>query len=130
MTTTITAAGLAVQPTSPDRFGRPCFTVQLSGADAAGRMAVVDEDGLAALQRAGARSLYLLNDGRGREYVSFVRFPEKRAMTVARAIMGDPAGTRVEYKNGDRLDLRRQNLSVREYAGIKGGRAGPTKARA
>lgn len=126
--TTQTAAGLTAQPTSPDRVGRPCFTIQLSGADADGRVAVVDEDGLAALKRAGARSLYLLNDGRGREYVSFVRFPEKRAMTVARAIMGDPEGVRVEYRNGDRLDLRRQNLSVRKYAGVQGGRAAPKTA--
>lgn len=123
--TTKTPARLTAEPTTPDRFGRPCFTIPLSGADGAGQVATVDEDGLAALHLAGARALYLLNDGQGRVYVSFVRFPEKRAMTAARAIVGDPEARRIEYRNGDRLDLRGQNLEVRDYAGIQGGRAAP-----
>ena len=124
--TTKTTAELAAAPTY-DRFGIECLGVELSGSDAKGRFALVDADGLEKLRRAGARALYLLNDGQGREYVSFVAFRsrrgERRVMTAARAIMGDPEARRIEYVSGDRLDLRRRNLRAREY-----GRVGVSRA--
>lgn len=116
--TTTTPAGLTAEPIAPDRVGRACFAIPLSGTDGAGRSALVDADGLTALREAGARALYLTGNGQGRAYVTFVQFPSKRAMTAARAIMGDPKARRIEYANGNRLDLRGQNLHARDYAGV------------
>jgi hypothetical protein len=100
-----------------DAFGA-YFKVPLSGRDGEGRFALLDLDGLKALQRAGARSLFLVSDTRGNTYVSFVQFPSRRPMTAARMILGDPRGQRVEYADGNRLNLRGLNLLPRRYAGV------------
>jgi hypothetical protein len=115
--TTDTAYLLTGEP-DRDRFGRTFFRIPLSGRDGAGRYALVDADGARALRKAGARSLFLVSDAQGRSYVSFVRFPSRQPMTAARCIMGDPRRHRIEYVNGDRLDLRKENLHVRPYAGV------------
>jgi len=107
-----------------DRFGRTFFRIPLSGRDGAGRYALVDGDGARALRKAGAKSLFLVTDNQGRSYVSFVHLPSRRPMTAARAILGDPRGHRIGYLNGDRLDLRRENLEPRPYAGAGDCRAG------
>lgn len=115
-------APLGAEP-AIDNLGHPCVRVPLTGGDGGGRYALLDDSGLAKLKEAGAKALYLLSDGQGRSYVSFVRFPQKRAITAARAIMGDPEARRIEYVNGDRLDLRSRNLRVRDYAGVGVSRA-------
>ena len=123
MRTTLTTDSLTRAPaltgeSAEDRHGNPYFRIPLSGRDGAGLHALVDLDGLKALQKAGARSLYLASDGQGRSFVTFLRLPSRRAMTAARAILGDPRGRRIEYRSGGRLDLRTSNLWARQYAGI------------
>jgi hypothetical protein len=115
--TTTTTHLLTGEP-DRDHFGRTFFRIPLSGRDGEGRYALVDGDGARALRKAGARSLFLVTDNRGNSYVSFLRLPSRRPMTAARCVTGDPRGHRVEYVNGDRLDLRRENLHVRPYAGV------------
>ncbi|MFI4965379.1 MAG: hypothetical protein ACHP9T_08445 [Caulobacterales bacterium] len=124
MTNTITRSG---RPTltgelTEDRQGRPCFRIALSGKDGAGRHALVDAAGLEALQRAGARTLYVIGDASGRPYVCFRPHPIGSPMTAARAIMGDPEGKRIEHLGGDRFDLRSSSLFARAYAGVGDGR--------
>lgn len=127
MTKSTTAGLTAVQTFDP--FGRPALGIALSGTDGQGRFALVDPAGLEALQRAGARALYLVGDGRGLEYVTYLRPPSRhsraRAQTAARAVCGDPKAHRIEYRNGDRLDLRSANLHVRDYAGVGAGQRPP-----
>ncbi len=101
-----------------DHLGRAFFRIPLSGRDGSGRYALVDGDGARALRKAGARSLFLVCDAQGRSYVSFVRFSSRQPMTAARCVMGDPRRHRIEYVNGDRMDLRQENLRVRPYAGV------------
>lgn len=113
---------------SCDRLGVSCLAIPLSGSDGAGKFALVDDEGLQALRQAGARALYLVKDGRGLSYVTFLQPPSRRSQTAARAICGDPEARRIEYVTGDRLDLRKQNLRVRDYAGIGCGRASPRAA--
>ncbi len=101
-----------------DTHGTRCFRVPLSGRDGAGLHALVDLEGIQALQKAGAKSLYLASDGQGRSFVTFLCVPTHKAMTAARAILGDPRGRRIEYRSGNRLDLRAANLWARPYANV------------
>lgn len=114
---TTTTPPLTGEP-AEDRFGHTYFRVPLSGRDGAGRFALIDGSGMRKLREAGARSLYLISDNQGRQYVGFLQLPSRRPTTAARAILGDPKGRRVEYLSGDRLDCRRSNLHVRQYAGV------------
>ena len=59
----------------------------------------------------------LHRDRDGRAYVR-VANPERRGgvLTVARLILDTPAGRIIRYRNGDRTDLRRVNLWVKERA--------------
>lgn len=119
-TTMTKAAELTAEPTF-DSQGRPALAVALSGSTGQGHVALVDEEGLERLREAGARRLYLVDDGTGRAYVTFVSFRERtkfRAMSAARCIAGNPRGRRVEFLSGDRLDLRRTNLWARNYSGV------------
>jgi len=118
MTTKTTTAPLLTGERAEDNFGRTYFRIPLSGRDGAGRFALVDSDGARALRKAGARSLFLVHDGNGNSYVSFVRFPSRQPMTAARCVLGDPRGQRIGYANGDRLDLRTGNLIARSHAGV------------
>ncbi|HEX3888499.1 MAG TPA: hypothetical protein VHW05_13460 [Phenylobacterium sp.] len=127
MTTTTTAAPL-IGEAADDHLGRRYFKIPLSGRDGAGLHALLDLTGLRKLREAGARSLYLASDGQGRSYVTFLRWPSHRAMTAARAILGDPRGARIEYVSDDRLDLRSQNLRVRRYDGVGEARAAQVTA--
>jgi hypothetical protein len=119
--TTTKPPRLTTEP-AQDRYGRPCLRLPLSGRDGAGRYALIDEAGLEALQKAGARSLYVVGDASGRPYPCFMPRPYGSPMTAARCILGDPHGQRIEYVSGDRLDLRRSNLLARTYAGVGGKR--------
>jgi hypothetical protein len=121
MPTTPHPNGLTAEP-AEDGEGRPCFKIALSGRHGEGRHALVDADGLEALQKAGARSLYIIGDASGRPYVCFVPKPFGNPMTAARAVLNDPKGHRIEYLSADRLDLRRSNLYARTYAGVGGRR--------
>lgn len=111
------APALTGEP-AEDHNGNRYFRIPLSGRDGAGLHALVDLAGLKALQKAGAKSLYLASDGQGRSFVTFLSLPSRRAMTAARAILGDPRGRRVEHRSGDRLDLRAAKLWARPYANV------------
>lgn len=102
---------LDAEPTIKD--GARCFRIPLTGRDGVGRFAVVDPVGLHRLRESGARALYLVSDGAGREYVTFVRRPRGRVVTAARMIADAPSGHCVKYLNGDRLDLRGSNLRTK-----------------
>lgn len=91
--------------------------IPLSGKDGAGRYVLLEESGARNLSDRGVRSLFLIGNGQGLSYPAFIS-RERRQMTVARALVGDPRNRRVEYVNGDRLDLRRRNLRVRHYDGV------------
>jgi hypothetical protein len=121
-TTTTNTAHALTGEAAEDHRGHTYFRIALTGQDGQGRFAIVDGVGLRKLRQHGATSLYLVNDGQGREYVTFVGTGDgarrKRAMTAARVIMGDPQGARIEHVSGDRLDLRRSNLRVRQYEGV------------
>lgn len=53
---------------------------------------------------------WMLNDnGRGMEYLR-VHIPGQNNAQVARLIMGEPPHDRVAYHDGNRLNLRRENL--------------------
>lgn len=77
---------------------------------------------------ASGRSLswFLNENGRGSFYVRFSA-PEfvGQVETVARVLIGAGRGEQVEYVNGDRLDLRRENLRI----GRSGKARGQTPAR-
>lgn len=121
MQNTHTLSGLTAVPTF-DASGVACLGVPLAGALGAGKLALIDADGLRKLEAAGASALSLTGDGQGREYVVFRRAEDRRLTPAARIIAGAPVGFRVEHLSGDRLDLRRQNLRVRRYAKAGGGR--------
>lgn len=105
-------APLTAEPFLSD--GAPCFRVPLTGRDAVGRFALLDGDGLTRLRQAGARALYLVTDGDGRDYVTMIRPPRGRAVTAARIVLAAPDGQCVRYVSGDRLDLRLSNLRLKE----------------
>jgi len=110
-----------------DPMGRYFYRIPLTGRDGAGRFALLDDAGKKRLHDHGATALYLVNDGQGREYVTFCANAEgsrwKKAMLAARVILGNPQGARIQYVSGDRLDLRQSNLHVRRYEGVGEGRA-------
>ncbi|MDP3117967.1 MAG: hypothetical protein Q8N19_12735 [Phenylobacterium sp.] len=121
MTSTQTPRALIATPAHDDRGG-PCLAVPLWGALGDGKAALLDDDGLAKLRAAGAHSLSLTGDGQGRQYVVFRRPTDGRLTAAARVILDAPIGSRVEYQNGDRLDLRARSLTLRKYAKAGAGR--------
>ena len=113
MTKNNTPAPLPFEPTVKD--GESCFRIPLTGRDAVGRFVVVDLEGLERLQRAGARALYLVGNGAGLTYATFIRPGVKdRVYTAARVVAQAPDGQRVVYVSGDRLDLRASNLRFKD----------------
>lgn len=101
-------APLAAEPTTID--GQAVYRVPLSGGGAEGSFALVDPEGLERLREAGARFLYVVEDGNGNSYVVFLRTPSKSTFMASRVILNAPSGRRVAYRNGNRLDLRFSNL--------------------
>jgi len=113
MTNNTPKAELNAEPVLKD--GERCFRIPLTGRDGVGRFALVDPEGFARLQRVGARALYVVSDGGGREYATFIRPGVKgRVYTAARVIAQAPDGQCVRYANGDRLDLRGANLRCKD----------------
>lgn len=113
--------GLTAVPTV-DPYGISCLGVPLSGARGAGKLALVDAEGLRKLEAAGAQALSLTGDGQGREYVVFRHKAGRRLTPAARIIAGAPVGFRVEHLGRDRLDLRGHRLRLRRYARAGAGR--------
>lgn len=71
---------------------------------------------------AGYTSQWTANsDGKGHAYVRCgVSNVRGQLATVARLIMDPPFGYRVTYRDGDRLNLRRDNLKLEKGARLKG----------
>lgn len=92
--------------------GKGAYRIHLTGRDGAGKFALVDPEGLERLRQAGASQLYLVNNGHGDHYVTFLKLPTYNQSTAARVIIDAPSRRRVINVNGDRLDLRTANLMV------------------
>lgn len=98
-----------------DDLGRRCLRVPL---DKYGRnYAVVTEGGYRRALAAGVSPAWVLNsNGKGMTYVRSRSAKSSKAsntLQVARIIADAPPGHVVSHVNGDRLDLRPDNLSVR-----------------
>lgn len=103
------------------RNGRSIVHVPLKGGGAA----VLWAEDFDALTAAGFTDQWISNsDGKGRSYVrAFAPGMPGGLFTVAVVIMRPSPGYRVRYRDGDRLNLRRGNLYLRE--GFSTGRADP-----
>lgn len=106
---TTTDHPLAGETTTVD--GQTVHRIPLTGRDGAGRFALLDIEGLERLRQAGARCLYLVSCHK-HPYVTFLQVPTKDPAMASRVVIDAPAGRRVIYRNGDRLDLRASNLML------------------
>lgn len=116
------------------------FRETQTGADlvsvplSSGRQAIVCAEGYDHLRKLGVTPFWQENDdGHGRRYVRCYMpgLPKSGLVMVARLILGVPAGTVVHYRDKDRLNLRRFNLTTadgwakgREVAAIAEANAG------
>ncbi|MFC3147971.1 hypothetical protein [Piscinibacterium candidicorallinum] len=83
-----------------------------------GSVALIDRRDFEALQAAGHTGRWFLNlSGQGNPYVRLQG--RSNLLTVARLILGARPEEQVEYRNGSRLDLRRENLTLRLRKGGK-----------
>lgn len=107
------------------RFSRRRFPVRLTSrrnsivqvplANAPGRFATLDADDFDRLREAGVSDQWTLNgDGHGNAYVRVAIRTKGRLVSVARLIVGAPAGRVVKYYDGNRTNLRRRNLTMKE----------------
>ncbi len=94
-----------------DKDGEAIALVPLNKPGASAK--VLAEDFLA-LQAQGFSDQWFLNDdGKGRQYVRVgLTSAPGRLVMVTRLLMNAAAGTRVKYWDGNRLNLRRDNLDV------------------
>lgn len=99
--------------------GRPVVRVEL--ANPRGVFATLDLEDFDRLVEQGHSTSWFLN---GAGPYRYVRSKTTRYLggneTVARVILGSPRGYAVSYLNGDRLDLRRANLSLRAAGRARG----------
>lgn len=82
---------------------------------ATGQTAVIDAADFDRLRKLGFTDQWTFNWGRDRKqrYVRCAgRGPTDRLFTVARLILEAAAGTRIYYRDGNRLNLRQANLKV------------------
>jgi hypothetical protein len=84
--------------------------------------AVIERDGLEALQAAGVPTPWFLNtSSSGNAYVNAPdRVHKGRSLPVARTVLGTGKGTVVRYRDGNRLNLKRSNLYLAKHAAAKG----------
>jgi hypothetical protein len=101
---------MAAEPCEID--GAPALRIALTGRDAVGEFAILDPEGLGAVQRRAARALYLTSDGHGNRYVTFLRPKTYGTLSAARIVVNCPPGRRVTFLNGNRLDLRTSNVAI------------------
>lgn len=95
--------------------------VQIPLANAPGRFATLDTDDFDRLRAAGISDQWFLNsDGHGNAYVRVAMrtkgrlAPLGRLVSVSRLIVRAPPGRVVKHRDGDRTNLRRRNLTMKE----------------
>ena len=94
-----------------DRDGQQIVLVPLANHDAPAKLLSEDWDYLG---RQGISTQWTYNDNnRNRQYVRCPMRRQGNLETVARLITGAERGDVVSYLDGDRLNLRRDNLRVR-----------------
>ncbi|MDK9726195.1 MAG: HNH endonuclease [Sterolibacteriaceae bacterium MAG5] len=98
-----------------DHDGKPIVLVQLGNKPA---LAKLLRDDFEAMQAAGFTDQWFVNDnGTGNAYVRCTGADIRGGIaTVARLIMEPPKGFQVRYRDGDRLNLRRDNLKLQKGA--------------
>ncbi|WP_321335008.1 hypothetical protein [Breoghania sp.] len=98
-----------------DEHGRRCLRVPLDRHGL--RHAVIDEASYRAAIASGISTTWAYNgNGSGHSYVRSWKLPQQRSsnlVQVARVITGAGRGEVIGYANGDRLDLRPENLERR-----------------
>lgn len=100
-----------------DESGRPLVRVSIPNCH---RPAVLLGEDYAALMLAGVSPNWFINqNGRKLWYVRTPVGVNGRPDTVARLILGVGKGARVKYVDGNRLNLRRENLYVEQTRRLK-----------
>lgn len=105
-----------------DAYGTSVLKVPLD--DDANNFALVDEADYQRLFDSGVTPNWFLNgDGKGRVYVRAGSWRDGKAsvIQIARAIVRGEGSRVVHYINGDRLDLRSNNLRLSRSRAVKPG---------
>ncbi|MFN3890672.1 MAG: hypothetical protein ACK4MV_09765 [Beijerinckiaceae bacterium] len=93
-----------------DRTGREVVSVRLSNHP--DRATLFMDDYVALRRRFGDAPWWVRDNGSGTLYVTVKDAKTRRAVTVARYVVGNDRRTAVQYADGDRLNLRSTNLMV------------------
>ena len=104
--------------------------VKVALSNRRGLYATVDATTFDAWVASGGTTRWIVNgDGRGRQYVRcYKRGVAGELALVARLLVGAGRGDRISYANGDRLDLRAENLTVQTLSAIHIRRCGRSDA--
>ncbi|MFY9291553.1 MAG: hypothetical protein WAP03_12775 [Methylorubrum rhodinum] len=116
---------LAVQH-SRDDDGRAVVGVPLSNRPGLHAWLYTEDHETVVLEYGNA-SWFVNDNGDGRLYVRLRNTDSHRNVMVSRLVVGDPAVSIVRYRDGDRLNLRRDNLDAVKLAPQRTARACPSR---
>ena len=101
------------------------YRITCTSRDGVERFVLLDDTGMRKLLDAGVRTLRVISDGDGRDYVACYVPGGEYVGTAARIIVDLPKDHRVQFGGGraGRLDLRLRNMHVVRYVGVGVGKA-------
>lgn len=103
-----------------DEAGRPIVRVWAAAGSSPAVPIDVDREQFEDAARRGLSPRWCINVAKGRPYVRACCSGDPRTLvSVAHFLMGDPRDQQVRFRDGDRLNLRRWNLDLRERHGVR-----------